>query len=295
MSATPGATERADAAAGAIAWRPDPPPSAARLVLFVGEAIRPDGELSALMARAAVRAIWIGGVAQAWRASAEVVFDAIVIDAGLLEPPEEARLARLRSRLTCPMLVVARRADEIDEIVALEQGANGYVAQPISARRLRAQVLAVLRGAPRRERVSAPAPPTLDGWVAGWRLDLVTRRLCKGDQALQLTDTLGGLLHELVSGQGRVISRDRLLQRLRGLGSEVTLDGVDSYVHRLRRCLFAHCVSDFKIECVRGRGYAIHCEFQTHELSPAPSTPAPRGFWPHPIDRAPAASVESFG
>lgn len=281
MTAVPGATERADAAAGASAWRPDLP-SAARLVLFVGESIRPDGELSALMARAAVRAIWIGGVAQAFRASAEVAFDALVVDAGLLEPPEETWVARLRSRLACPVLVVARRADEIDEIVALEQGADGYVAQPISARRLRAHVLAVLRRTPRREPVSAQAPPVPDGWVAGWRLDLVTRRLCKGDQALQLTDTLGGLLHELVSGQGRVISRDRLLQRLRGLGSEVTLDGVDTYVHRLRRCLLAHGVSDFTIESVRGRGYAVRCEFKAHELSAGASPAAPGASWRHP-------------
>ncbi len=57
----------------------------ARLALFVGESVRPDSELSALLARAAVRAIWIGSVAQAFRASVEVAFDALIVDAGLLE------------------------------------------------------------------------------------------------------------------------------------------------------------------------------------------------------------------
>ncbi len=80
----------------------------ARLALFVGESVRPDSELSALLARAAVRAIWIGGVAQAFRASVEVAFDALIVDAGLLDPPEKTLVARLRSRLACPVLVVAR-------------------------------------------------------------------------------------------------------------------------------------------------------------------------------------------
>jgi DNA-binding response OmpR family regulator len=134
-----------------------------------------------------------------------------------------------------------------------------------------------------------------EGLVAGWRLDLVTRRLRKGDRSVELTDVLGGLLFELVSAQGRVISRDRLLQRLRGLGSEVTVDGVDTYVHRLRRCLQAHGVTDFGIESVRGRGYAVRCDTLAHEPAPEPLAAARFASRARAAECVPATSAGTRG
>jgi DNA-binding response OmpR family regulator len=116
-----------------------------QLVLFVGTLVRPDEELSAQLSRTGVRAVWISGLPQAFRAGAEIAFDAVVVDARVLDPPEETLVAQLRSRLGCPVLVVAGRADEVDEIVALEQGADGFLVLPVSARRLRAHVLALVR------------------------------------------------------------------------------------------------------------------------------------------------------
>jgi DNA-binding response OmpR family regulator len=224
-----------------------------RLVLFVGNTVRPDQETNALLERGGARAVCIGGLAQAAQTKSQVVFDAAVVDAALLRPPEEAWVAKLRRLLECPLLVVADWPDEVDEIIALEQGADDYLVRPLSSRRLSARIGALLRTRSPQPAPERPAQRSL----AGWRLDPAMRRLVNGERQVELTELLANLLARLLDDPGRVVSREQLLHRLRCLGSRVSLDGVDTYVHRLRRCLAANAVSGLNVVCLRGRGYLV--------------------------------------
>jgi DNA-binding response OmpR family regulator len=247
------------AEAGSLAHSQDSAPPAARVVgrlmLFIGPSVRPDEDVTQLLARAGARPVCIGGVTQALRASSQVAFDGAVVDSALLQPTEEAWVARLRQVLACPLLVVSDRADEVDEIVALEQGADDYVVRPVSKRLLSARLIALMRQSAKPASAanygSAPVMPQ----ISGWQFDAVMRRLRKDGRSIDLTEYLGNLLGRLVDDQGRVVTREQLLHGLRGLGSQTNLDGIDTYVHRLRKCLEANGVVDFDIECVRGRGY----------------------------------------
>jgi DNA-binding response OmpR family regulator len=157
--------------------------------------------------------------------------------------------------------VVAESADDHDEIAVLEQGADDYIAFPMSARRLRARILALVRRSDGGQRgaddqTGNVCPPLS---VGGWQYDVLARKLFKGERSVSLTEVLGALLQEFFHRPGRVVSRDQLLRQIQALGSHATVDGVDTYVHRLRQRLLADAVDDFAIDTARGQGYVLRC------------------------------------
>jgi DNA-binding response OmpR family regulator len=122
--------------------------AAVALLLFVGEGVRPGAELSALLARDGVRALCLPGVEQALRAAELARFDALLVDGALVDGPASRVLARLAEAHGCPVVVLGEHADEVNEIVALELGADLYLARPLTSRRLRANLAALLRRRP---------------------------------------------------------------------------------------------------------------------------------------------------
>jgi DNA-binding response OmpR family regulator len=244
-------------AASAVAAGAHAPRSVAdRLLLFIGHSVRPDADTAALLGRCHARPVCIGAVQQALRAATQLAFDGAVIDAALLRPSEDAWVSRLRQRLHCPLLVIADRADEVDEIVALEQGADDYLVRPLSGRLLSARLQALLRpSAPRAHEAQPAAAPELR--VGDWRLEPALRRLCKGEQVITLTEMLASLLATLFEHQDRVVTREQLLAGLRALGSHTDARGVSTYLHRLRRLLDTRGVCEFEITSLSGRGYLL--------------------------------------
>ena len=231
--------------------------SVERLLLFVGSSIRPDIDVTALLQRGGSKPVCLNGIAQALRASAQLSFDGAVIDASLLHPPEEAWLSRLRLGLDCPLMVLADRADEVDEIIALEQGADDYLVRPVSSRRFSARLAALVRQPLVARGKASPIDSASDLQVAGWSFDLVHRRLSKGERNATLTELLATLLGVLFESEGKIVSREHLLQRVRGLGSHTKSQGIATYMHRLRRSLRQQGVDGFDIDCLSGRGYLL--------------------------------------
>jgi two-component system, OmpR family, response regulator len=246
------------------AARPADLTTAASLVLFIGRALQPDGALSELLRRTGVRTMWIASIEQAFRTRDDIAFDAAVVENRELEPPEALRVAQLRQRLRCPMLVVVTGAasptDVHDEVAALEQGADDYIGGPIPPRRLRARVLALLRrGAP----LVVDTPPQAGTpvgalpVVGGWTLDPIQRELRRPGCVVSFTKVLGALLQEFFEAPQRVLSREHLRRRIQGLGSQATVETMNTHVHRLRRYLQAQRVVGLRIDTVRGQGYAL--------------------------------------
>jgi len=225
----------------------------ARLVLFVGEAIRPDAELAALLARDGIRALTLAGVPQALRTAPLARFDAALLDGALVDGPASRAIGALGEALGCPLVVVGERADEVDEIVALELGADVWLPRPVAPRRLRAHLAALLR--PRRAAVRAPAPPAPA--LAGWTLDPLRGRLRHAaGREIELTPVQTNLLQCLFEAPGQLVQRARLMAALPH-GERLSTRSVDVYVHRLRQRLAEQGVHELSVQALRGRGYTL--------------------------------------
>lgn len=226
------------------------------LVLFVGIGPRPGAELGEGLARSGIRGLWMERMDQALAAAQHARFDAAVLR--LDEPVSVAarQFDAWRQALACPLLLLADIEDEIDEIMALELGADGLLAQPVSPRRLRAHLLMLLRRGPAQARVVRREEPPARAAAAGWTLDRVHNRLSRGDRRVDLTEMQAALLQVLLDDLGRVVPRSRLLA---AVSRRRTLQprSIDVYVARLRQRLLDERVDDLQLEGVRGRGYVL--------------------------------------
>lgn len=227
----------------------------ARLVLFVGTP--PPAQLCELLAHDGMRSLWLAGPAQALRAGTLARFDALVIDTAQLGSRAAQWLADLHAQLGCPVVVVAEHADEIDEIVALELGADTYLARPLAARRLRAHLAALMRLRATARPESEPRAPPPGTVGTGWQLDRVANRLTLGGDSIALTEVQAALLQCLAEARGRIVPRARLAAALPH-GPTLGARSVDVYIHRLRARLQREAGTHrLAIEAVRGRGYVL--------------------------------------
>ncbi|MBL8344559.1 MAG: response regulator transcription factor [Rubrivivax sp.] len=234
-----------------------------QLLLFVGEAIRPDAALVALLAREGLRCLSLPGAEQAVRAAALARFDAVLIDAALVDGRAARAIEALASSHRCPLVVLADEADEVDEIVALELGADLYLARPLAPRRLRAHLGALLR----RRAVGGNAPD-LAGAAAqgdaaarplqagGWTLLVAQQRLSCGARSVRLTHAQAALLRSLMSAAGDIVPAEELLAAL-PQHERLQTRSLRVHVHRLRQRLRDEGVHELQVEAVRGSGYAL--------------------------------------
>jgi two-component system OmpR family response regulator len=183
----------------------------------------------------------------------------VVLD--LMMPGESGLdLARwLRSQSEVPIVMLTAMGEETDRIVGLELGADDYVAKPFNPRELLARIRAVLRRAtadsstdPGRE------PPAKVLRFAGWVLEPTRRRLLNPDGAeVPLTGGEYELLMVLVERPNRVLTRDMLMDLLRGRQAGPFDRAIDVAVSRLRRKLEDDGRNPQVIKTVRGGGYVL--------------------------------------
>lgn len=229
----------------------------ATLALFVGSHCKPGHAEFDILGREGMRCLWVAECDEALRAARLAQFDALVVDARALGPRRAVALTVLRQGFDCPLILLADRHDEVDEIMMLELGADAYLERPVAPRRLGAH-LGVLGRLRARGNGSRPAPlpispPTEPGT---WRLDRVASRLIGPWGELMLTELQCALLQCLHEAAGRVVARAALADAL-PLGRAVHARSIDVYMHRLRRRLADTAVPGWSIETVRHRGYRL--------------------------------------
>jgi two-component system, OmpR family, phosphate regulon response regulator PhoB len=144
-----------------------------------------------------------------------------------------------------PVMMVTAKGEEMDRVVGLELGADDYVVKPFS---LREVVLRIRKVLDRREKQAAPAILKADSLV----LDLDAHSARLDDQFLELTATEFRLLTYLLRHQGRVQTREMLLDRVWGYSFEGYARTIDTHIRRLRKKMGA---AQNLIETVRGIGY----------------------------------------
>lgn len=184
------------------------------------------------------------------RAATESIPDLVILDLNLpvLSGTEVCRILRSRpSTAGIPIIMLTARTAESDRVTGLDLGADDYVTKPFSLRELAARVRAVLR---RRQQESTPAVPVYRGAHLSADFDAVA--IAVDGAAVRLTRREFELLRFLVENRNRVLSRDRLLERVWGYERFIETRSVDVHVGRLRAKLG---IAGQQIETVVGLGY----------------------------------------
>ena len=162
----------------------------------------------------------------------------------------------LRTQSDVPIVILTAMGEETDRIVGLELGADDYVAKPFNPRELLARIRAVLRRAGGEG--AAKEPPAKVIRFAGWTLEPGRRRLLNPDGAeVSLTGGEYELLQVLVERPNRVLTRDMLMDLLRGRQAGPFDRAIDVAVSRLRRKLDDDGRNPSLIKTVRGGGYVL--------------------------------------
>jgi DNA-binding response OmpR family regulator len=171
-------------------------------------------------------------------------------------------LARqIRGRCNAPIVMITGKGDTIDRVVGLELGADDYIAKPFHVREVLARVRAVLR---RYEPVATNelAPPVKDDaeiWAFdGWVLNAASRELTTASgEERELTTAEFDMLLMFVRRSRRVLSRDNIMDLLKGHEWSPLDRSIDTLVARLRRKVEDTPETPRLIKTVRGVGYVF--------------------------------------
>lgn len=187
--------------------------------------------------------------------------DLIISDVNMPKLDGFSLCRRLRDEgYDLPVILLTSRDNEIDEALGLELGADDYVAKPFSTRVLAARVKALLRRQAARAGDSPTASKPQIVEQGDLHLDPERLEVTYQGEGITVTVTEFRMLEAFASRPGIVLSRNRLLELVRGDDSIVADRIIDTYVRRLRRKLEKIDESFDLIETVIGAGYRWKAE-----------------------------------
>ena len=218
-----------------------------RILIAEDDQVLADGLLRSLRNSGAV----VDHVASGSEADAALManneFDLLILDLGLPKLHGLEVLKKLRARgQAIPVLILTAAESVDDRVQGLDLGADDYMAKPFALSELEARVRALTRrGVGMSTSLIQHGPLTYDqaGRVAtldGRMIELSAREL--------------GLLEVLLQRSGRLVGKDKLVERLCEWGEEVSINAIEVYIHRLRKKIEK---GPIRIATVRGLGYCL--------------------------------------
>ena len=181
----------------------------------------------------------------------------VVMDLMLPGDDGLALTRRIKSTLGCPVIMLSARGEDIDRIVGLEVGADDYLPKPFNPRELLARIRAVLRrGGEATANARTDEPRT--SRFGDFELDLDAQRLTRGDEEIALTHAEFALLQVFVEHPNRALSRDQIMDWLKGYERDPFDRSIDVRVTRLRRKLEPDPANPIYIRTVWGQGYLFN-------------------------------------
>ncbi len=175
--------------------------------------------------------------------------DLVLLDLNLpgMDGLEVCRMIR-RQQTTAhlPIIIVSARADEVDRVLGLEMGADDYVVKPFSLKELAARAKVALR------RNAAGGEPAQGYRDENWEIEFDAYVVRYKGQEVRLTHKEFELFRYLVERPGRVLTRERLLERVWGWEKDIDARSIDAHIRRLRLKLGE---ARHHVETVVGLGY----------------------------------------
>lgn len=175
--------------------------------------------------------------------------DLIVLDVGMPLMDGYAVCRRLREHLTCPIVFLTARVEDIDALEGFEAGADDYVLKPFSLAVLGARVRAHLA---RETRQQAKAEVRFDGDLA---IDYRARTVTVAGAPVDFTRREFDIVAFLSKHAGQVFERERIHERVGGWENESDPQVVTEHIRRIRKKLAAAGAAPDPIETVWGMGY----------------------------------------
>ena len=155
-----------------------------------------------------------------------------------------------------PVLMLTAKGDPMDRIIGLELGADDYLPKPFEPRELLARIRAVLR---RRtepgQQAAARGTPSLR--FGSLEIDRDARTVQVGDTVCDLTSYQFDLLVAMAERAGRVLTRDQIMEAVRGRELEAFDRSIDVHIGRIRNAIEADSKDPKRILTVRGVGYVF--------------------------------------
>ena len=151
-----------------------------------------------------------------------------------------------------PVLMLTAKGDPMDRIIGLEIGADDYLPKPFEPRELLARIRAVLR-----RRVDGPPATTQTLRFGTLEIDRDARTVSVGAQLCELTSYQFDLLVALAERAGRVLSRDQIMEAVRGRELDAFDRSIDVHMGRIRAAIEQDAKTPKRILTVRGVGYVF--------------------------------------
>lgn len=181
--------------------------------------------------------------------AAREVFDAVVLDLMLPDLDGLEVCRRLRAKSEVPVLMLTARGEPADRVVGLELGADDYLPKPFEPRELLARLRAILRRGK-----SAVGKPLRFGAL---EIDRDARSVSIDGEERSLTSYQFALLVALAENAGRVLSRDALMDLVKGEAMEAFDRSIDVHISRIRAAIENDPKKPRRIVTVRGAGYVF--------------------------------------
>jgi len=181
--------------------------------------------------------------------------DLLILD--LMLPGEDGLSIAKRLRIShdgIPILMLSARGEDVDRIVGLEVGADDYLAKPFNPRELLARIRALLRRQRLPASVTDDSEPE-DYRFGPFRLSISNRELFRNEEKVPLTSGEFALLKIFVEHPGRILSRDMIVDLLKGYERSPYDRSIDVRVTRLRRKIEPDPAEPVYIRTVWGEGY----------------------------------------
>jgi DNA-binding response OmpR family regulator len=179
-------------------------------------------------------------------------YDAVVLDLMLPDMDGLDVCRQLRTKADTPVLMLTARGEPVDRIVGLELGADDYLPKPFEPRELLARLRAILR---RRSRRVAPGERPLT--FGRLEIDTAAHLVRLDGVECELTGYQFDLLVTLAKNAGRVLSRDALLDAVKGEQLESFDRSIDVHVSRIRAAIEDNPKKPRRVITVRGSGYVF--------------------------------------
>lgn len=158
---------------------------------------------------------------------------------------------QIRNLSTCPILFISAREGKMDQVMALENGGDDYITKPFDFEIVIAKINSHLR------RAYGSYAATQNGrtiTVGGLKLDVERMMLTFNDEDIELSHTEAKILDELMKKTERVVSRERLLEKIWDDQVFVDDNTLNVYIARVRRKLATLHISN-ALQTIRGQGY----------------------------------------
>ena len=188
---------------------------------------------------------WVKNGETALSAVLETQYDCIILDIGLPKMSGLDVLKKMRgSNNDTPVLILTAQDDLSDRVKGLDAGADDYLVKPFEFAELSARLRALAR------RTRGKASEIIQ--YHNIKIDTTAHTVEYNNLTVELSRREFALLVELVSNQGRVLSRHHLEQKLYSWGNEIESNTIEVYIHHLRKKLQTDL-----IKTVRGIGYIV--------------------------------------